>query len=313
MLGETIRNIRKQKGYSQETLALQLNVVRQTVSKWEKGTSVPDAEMLGRIADLLEIPVSQLLGDDKAGNSVHDDHDEVAKQLAILNEQLARQSRTKKRTVKVFGIVAVIMVCLLLLVLVLSQAAGSRSSSTVEVPTTSKSPWEKLYEAKMTDVSNTVESQLLVYQISQACPGWGFSQVLDAAVKRYKSLIQTSEYPYSYRFVFLNADTESSSESDTAILIISEKRQDETDYHMYFGAVVLMAEIGNLDQVSWQYRVESGETRTCIVNKADVEDWLAIENLNEFMESEDGIKDLLALLKAKQDIVQTSKELPIIT
>lgn len=39
MLGETIRNIRKQKGYSQETLALQLNVVRQTVSKWEKGVS----------------------------------------------------------------------------------------------------------------------------------------------------------------------------------------------------------------------------------------------------------------------------------
>lgn len=152
-----------------------------------------------------------------------------------------------------------------------------------------------------------------MYQISQACPDWGFSLVLDTAVKRYKSQIQTSEYPYSYRFVFLNADTESSSESDTEILIISEKRRDETDYHMYFGAVVLMAEIGNLDQVSWQYRVESGEKRTCIVNKADVEDWLAIENLNEFTESEDGIKELLALLKAKQDIVQTSKELPIIT
>lgn len=49
------------------------------------------------------------------------------------------------------------------------------------------------------------------------------------------------------------------------------------------------------------------------MNKADVEDWLAIENLNEFTESEDGIEELLALLKAKQDIVQTSKELPIIT
>ena len=40
MLNENIKNLRKAKGLSQEELAIQLNVVRQTVSKWEKGGSL---------------------------------------------------------------------------------------------------------------------------------------------------------------------------------------------------------------------------------------------------------------------------------
>lgn len=40
MLNENIKNLRKAKGLSQEELAIKLNVVRQTVSKWEKGVSL---------------------------------------------------------------------------------------------------------------------------------------------------------------------------------------------------------------------------------------------------------------------------------
>ena len=109
MLGDNIRVLRKQKGYSQETLAERLNVVRQTVSKWEKGLSVPDAEMLIKIADLLEVTVPTLLGAVEKVNSNEQDvvtevkavpttelH-EVANQLAILNERLALQSRRRRR------------------------------------------------------------------------------------------------------------------------------------------------------------------------------------------------------------------------
>ena len=86
MLADNIKALRKQKGYSQETLAQQLNVVRQTVSKWEKGLSVTDAEMLARLAELFEVPVSTLL--DSALPELAADPDssaEVARQLAILN------------------------------------------------------------------------------------------------------------------------------------------------------------------------------------------------------------------------------------
>ena len=46
MLQENIKVFRKERGLTQEELAIRLNVVRQTVSKWEKGLSVPDAELL---------------------------------------------------------------------------------------------------------------------------------------------------------------------------------------------------------------------------------------------------------------------------
>ena len=98
MLGENIRILRKQKGFSQETLSQRLNVVRQTVSKWEKGLSVPDAEMLNALSELLEVPVSVLLGGTIEETPTENRLDEVAKQLAILNEQLAADSARRRKT-----------------------------------------------------------------------------------------------------------------------------------------------------------------------------------------------------------------------
>lgn len=63
MLKENIKASRKLKGLSQEELAIKLNVVRQTISKWEQGLSVPDSEMLISISEVLEVPVSTLLGE----------------------------------------------------------------------------------------------------------------------------------------------------------------------------------------------------------------------------------------------------------
>ena len=62
MLNENIKTLRKNKGFTQDELASRLDVVRQTVSKWEKGYSVPDAELLKKIADIFETDVSTLLG-----------------------------------------------------------------------------------------------------------------------------------------------------------------------------------------------------------------------------------------------------------
>ena len=62
MFNENLKTIRKAKGHTQEELAIKIHVVRQTISKWEKGLSVPDADMLSKLADVLEINVSELLG-----------------------------------------------------------------------------------------------------------------------------------------------------------------------------------------------------------------------------------------------------------
>lgn len=104
MLGENIKTLRKQKGMSQEILAQQLKVVRQTISKWEKGLSVPDAEMLGQIAELFEVSVSQLLGGEIESKK---DTNEVANQLSLLNEYLYIKNRKRQKALKIILCVCV--------------------------------------------------------------------------------------------------------------------------------------------------------------------------------------------------------------
>ena len=101
MLSDNIKILRKKKGYSQETLAEQLHVVRQTISKWEKGISVPDAVMLDRMAELFEVSVSVLLG---GGLEVEEEQpselNEIAQQLAVLNDQLVQQAVRRRKVIR---------------------------------------------------------------------------------------------------------------------------------------------------------------------------------------------------------------------
>lgn len=90
MLNENIKAIRKSKGLSQEELAIKLNVVRQTISKWEKGLSVPDSDMLIAISEALETPVSILLGE-TVPESKADDLKAISEKLEIINLQLAKR------------------------------------------------------------------------------------------------------------------------------------------------------------------------------------------------------------------------------
>lgn len=92
MINENIKHFRKTRGMSQEEMAVKLNVVRQTVSKWEKGLSVPDADVLIEMANLLDVSVSQLLGIEE---SIHSNGN-LAEELAELNEQLARKKQKEK-------------------------------------------------------------------------------------------------------------------------------------------------------------------------------------------------------------------------
>lgn len=96
MLNENIRAIRKVKGLSQEELALRLHVVRQTVSKWEQGLSVPDADLLIALSEALETPVSTLLGETVAEGRP-DDLRAISENLERINAQLARRKIAWRR------------------------------------------------------------------------------------------------------------------------------------------------------------------------------------------------------------------------
>ena len=96
MLKDNIKTLRKQKGLSQEELSVKLNVVRQTISKWEQGLSVPDAEMLVSLSEVFETPVSTLLGESISEKET-DSLKEISQKLEIINLQLAQRKESKRK------------------------------------------------------------------------------------------------------------------------------------------------------------------------------------------------------------------------
>ncbi len=109
MFSENLKVLRKTKGLSQEELAVRLNVVRQTISKWEKGLSVPDADMLIRIAEVFEVSVSEILG---AKIDNENNINIIAEQLSRINEQLAIRNRRWHRIWKIFIIIIGVIIAL---------------------------------------------------------------------------------------------------------------------------------------------------------------------------------------------------------
>ena len=119
MLSDKIKYTRIEKEMTQLQLANHLNIVRQTVSKWEKGLSVPDADMLVKIAELFDISVSELLG-------VNIDNSEESKiisnQLLEINKELAIKNRRNSLILKVVIAIIVGYIVFQIVMLILSVA-----------------------------------------------------------------------------------------------------------------------------------------------------------------------------------------------
>lgn len=122
MLSENLKTIRKQKGLSQQEFVIKLNVVRQTVSKWENGLSVPDSDMLISISEILETPVSILLGDN-IEEVKENDLKVIAEKLKVINLQLAQRMVRKQKLIKgsLITLCAIIIVIFLALILLNSS------------------------------------------------------------------------------------------------------------------------------------------------------------------------------------------------
>lgn len=100
MLNENLKAIRKAKGLSQEELAVKVNVVRQTISKWEQGLSVPDSDLLIALSEALETSVSTLLGEPVTeAESKPDDLKAIAEKLEVINLQLAQRKNARRKAI----------------------------------------------------------------------------------------------------------------------------------------------------------------------------------------------------------------------
>lgn len=129
MLGNTIVTLRKRKALSQQQLADRMNVVRQTVSKWEKDLSVPDADALVRLADALDVTVAELLGQPVREEAAPADYSAVLAQMA---EQLAVENRRRNLIWKIIAWVVGIVVAIHILLIAVGAVAGALYSFDAE-------------------------------------------------------------------------------------------------------------------------------------------------------------------------------------
>ena len=129
MLSENIIALRKKQGMSQQSLADAVFVTRQTISKWEKNLSVPDADALIRLADALDTTVQNLLGQPEESEPTPPS--DIAAALTRINDQLAIQNRRRSRIWKVIAWILALFVAFNALLLVLSYAASMQLDTEV--------------------------------------------------------------------------------------------------------------------------------------------------------------------------------------
>lgn len=132
MLNENIKRARKAKGLSQEELAVKLNVVRQTVSKWENGLSVPDSDLLIFLAEELDTSVSALLGE-TIQEQEPDDLKTISEKLEIINLQLAKRTMARTKVIRwgLLSLCALIVIVYVVLAAMKSSYLGFWAGITV--------------------------------------------------------------------------------------------------------------------------------------------------------------------------------------
>ena len=128
---------KNKKGMTQQQLADSVYVTRQTISKWEKNYSVPDAEVFVKLADVLEVQTSQLLEVkvDSDVQTTEEKQNAYAEQLAHIAEQMAIRNRQRKRIWKTIGIAFAVIIVVCIILIVMNIAFFSAYPTTEDVQT----------------------------------------------------------------------------------------------------------------------------------------------------------------------------------
>lgn len=116
---ENLRQMRRKNGYSQEELSEKLGVTRQTVSKWENGSAMPELKKLTEIAEFFDVSMDDLLGIEYGSNSALADGDRDFERYAQYINQLVltigeSNNRGFKKMMIPFVAVIAVVVCALI-------------------------------------------------------------------------------------------------------------------------------------------------------------------------------------------------------
>ncbi len=81
-IGSFLKELRKEKGITQEKFAEKLNVSGRTISRWETGNNMPDISLLIEIADFFDVSIPEIINGERKSEIMNEEVKEVADKLS---------------------------------------------------------------------------------------------------------------------------------------------------------------------------------------------------------------------------------------
>lgn len=117
-IGSFLKELRKEKGITQEQLAEALNVSGRTVSRWETGSNMPDISILVDIADYYDISIPEIINGERKSEIMNEEEREIAKTMSDY------ATTEKENIFKEMRVQSIMGLCALVLYLILNETGA---------------------------------------------------------------------------------------------------------------------------------------------------------------------------------------------
>lgn len=112
-IGAFIKELRKEKGFTQEQLAEQFNVSRRTVSRWETGSNLPELDILIEMADYYEVELGELLNGERKSEDMNRELEETVLKVAEYSNEDKLKITKRMHLLFIGGVIAAILYLIL--------------------------------------------------------------------------------------------------------------------------------------------------------------------------------------------------------
>ena len=112
-IGEFLKQLRKEKGLTQEQLAERFYVSSRTVSRWETGSNMPDLSTLIELADYYDVDIREIIDGERKSETMDQETKDTLKKVAAYAEEENSKRRERLRTL-LAGSTCLMLVCYLL-------------------------------------------------------------------------------------------------------------------------------------------------------------------------------------------------------
>jgi len=112
-IGNFLKNLRKEKGITQEMLAEKLNVSGRTVSRWETGNNMPDISLLIELAEFYDISIPEIVNGERKNEKMNEEVKEVAQTLSAYADFEKENLIKKIQSQSIIGVIALMIYCIL--------------------------------------------------------------------------------------------------------------------------------------------------------------------------------------------------------